>query len=216
MIVCKYVRRGTFAYIPHVDMVRYLGMAVRRCKADVAFSEGFNPHRQLFLSAPMPLGCESECEYFAAVSTEEPDTFLRKMNATLPDELRIVQCGYAEKCNPAGVITAAEYEIRLPGVDCAAAIAGVLERDTFTIEYADKGVPVVKEVRSKIYGLSACGDAIRAVLGYGNNNLRPDRLAYGLCRDLPDRPKILKKKMYTTNDGRLADADYEFFGRGLA
>ena len=212
MIICKYRRTGAYAFIPHVDVLRVFGMAARRSRADVAFSAGYNPHMQIFLSSPMPLGTESECEYFTAVSKDSPADFAGKLNATLPDGFRIVRYGETD-LNPAAVIVAAEYEIRLPGYDCAALTAGVLQRETFPIEYTDKGRTVVKEVRDKIYALEGAGDTIRATLGYGNNNLRPDRMLNGLCgNNLTETPVILKKKMYTMENGRLVDADEIFFG----
>lgn len=212
MIICKYRRTGAYAFIPHVDVLRVFGMAVRRSRADVAFSEGYNPHMQIFLSSPMPLGTESECEYFTAASKDSPADFARKLNGTLPDGFRIVRFGETG-LNPAAVIVAAEYEIRLPGCDCAALTAGVTDRETFILSYTDKGKTVVKEVRDKIYALEGAGDTIRAVLGYGNNNLRPDRLLNGLCENkLTENPVILKRKMYTMVNGRLIDADEIFFG----
>lgn len=213
MIVCRYRKRGTYAFVPHVDVLRALCMAIRRSRADIAFSEGFNPHMLLKLSSPLPLGVESDCEYLAAASTDAPDAFAEKLNRTLPDELRILCAARADRANPAADIAAAEYEIVLPGFDCAALARAVTEADAFAVSYTDRGETVTRDVRARIYSLSGAGDILRAVLGYGNANVRADRLAAQLCGGrLPKNAVILKKKMYTMLGGGLVDADKIYFG----
>ncbi len=212
MIIAKYRRRGSYAYVPHVDILRAFCMAIRRSRVDIAFSEGFNPHMQLKLSSPAPIGVESDCEYLAAASGESPENFEAKLNATLPEELRILRSAFAERPNPAAQITAAGYEIYLPGFDCRKLAARVAVGGKFAIEYTDKGEKFVKEVGDRIYSVAGDGEKLLTVLGYGANNLRADRLAAFLCGgNLPCEAEILKKKMYTIESGKLIDADKVYF-----
>lgn len=213
MIVCRYRKRGAYAFVPHVDVLRAFCMAVRRSRADIAFSEGFNPHMLLKLSSPLPLGAESDCEYLTAASGDAPEAFAEKLNRTLPDELRILRAARADRANPAADVVAAEYEIVLPGFDCAALARAVTEAETFALSYAERGGTVTRDVRARIYSLSGEGGTLRAVLGYGNENVRADRLAAQLAGGrLPDNAVILKKKMYTRLGGGLVDADKIYFG----
>lgn len=94
MIVCRYRKRGR---MPSCRTWTCCARCVWRSAAagaDIAFSEGFNPHMLLKLSSPLPLGVESDCEYLAAASTDAPDAFAEKLNRTLPTSY-----GY---CAPAG------------------------------------------------------------------------------------------------------------------
>ena len=213
MIVCRYRKRGAYAFVPHVDVLRAFCMAVRRSRADIAFSEGFNPHMLLKLSSPLPLGAESDCEYLTAASGDAPEVFAEKLNRTLPDELSILRAARTDRANPAADVVAAEYEIVLPGFDCAALARAVTEAETFALSYAERGGTVTRDVRARIYSLSGEGGTLRAVLGYGNENVRADRLAAQLAGGrLPDDAVILKKKMYTRLGGGLVDADKIYFG----
>ena len=56
MILCKFTKIDSAVYIPHLDMLREMGRAVRRADLSVRFSEGFNPHMLLYFSQPLPLG----------------------------------------------------------------------------------------------------------------------------------------------------------------
>ena len=50
MILCKFTKIDSAVYIPHLDMLREMGRAVRRADLSVRFSEGFNPHMLLYFS----------------------------------------------------------------------------------------------------------------------------------------------------------------------
>lgn len=214
MVVCKYVRLGHAAYMPHVDMIRFFGMAVRRAKIDVKFSEGFNPHMQLYFSGPPPVGMESFCEFMVIDTAERADAVQAKLNATLPEQLRILKAAETERCNVAALANAAAYEITLQGGDAARAIAGVTDKKELVISYTAQGKTVEKEVRSRIYELKATDNTIYAVLAYGNENLRAERLVKNLLK-MSFQPvydmDILKKMMYNYTNTRLIDLDTILF-----
>lgn len=217
MVVCKYVRLGHAAYMPHVDTIRFFGMAVRRAGIEVRFSGGFNPHMQLFFAGPPPVGMESECEYMVADCDLPAAHFMERMNATLPDALRIVRASNVRQCNVATIANAAAYEITLKDGDAERAVRGVMQRDELMIDYTVKGKPTQKEVRSLIYDLKAADNKIYAVLAYGNPNLRAERLAKNLLK-ISSQPvndmDILKKMMYNYTNAGLTDLDSILFGKG--
>lgn len=217
MVICKYVRLGHAAYMPHVDTIRFFGMAIRRAGIDVRFSEGFNPHMQLFFAGPPPVGMESECEYMVADSDMPASAFMSAINATLPEQLRVVRAGNGEKCNIAALANAAAYEIVLHGGNASRAVEGVLQQKEFYIDYTVKGKPMRKEVRSLIYDLKAADNKIYAVLSYGNPNLRAERLIKNLL-EKSFQPvydmDILKKMMYNYTNAGSVDLDTIVFGKG--
>jgi len=66
VIVVKFERKFPASLISHVDLINVINRTLRRAGFDVAYSEGFNPHMLLFFSPPLPVGCESGCEYVTA------------------------------------------------------------------------------------------------------------------------------------------------------
>ena len=49
-------------YITHLDMMRFWERALRRADVPLAYSEGFSPHAQISLAAPLAVGTTSEAE----------------------------------------------------------------------------------------------------------------------------------------------------------
>lgn len=57
-----YTRGEELKYITHLDMMRFWERALRRAEIPVAYSEGFSPHAQIALAAPLAVGTTSEAE----------------------------------------------------------------------------------------------------------------------------------------------------------
>jgi radical SAM-linked protein len=146
----------------------------------MAFSEGFNPHMKLKLSAPLPLGIGSEAEYFSAeckgITAEE---FLRLYNEYRVEGLKGLNAWETDK-NPnfQGIVTAADYI--LPIKLNQEAVSEILNSKSYTINYTARGKEDSLDGRPLIYNLESDGDKLIARLALGNTNLRADRLLYHL------------------------------------
>ena len=55
-------RSDDMKYISHLDMMRFWERALRRAEIPVSYSEGFSPHAQISLAAPLAVGTTSEAE----------------------------------------------------------------------------------------------------------------------------------------------------------
>lgn len=216
MILCKFTKVDRASFVPHLDMLRAVCMAIRRSGLHIEYSEGFNPHMQLYFTSPLPIGTQSECEYFCAYSNEPPLTFMEKFNDCHPSGVKILKAKSIDK-NPNihAIIAAASYEAHFKGIEnYKRDLEEILAMQEFNIEYVMKGEPVVKNVRSMIYEMSAEKDTLKLKLACGNSNLRADRLAiyldkmWNTCNMDMD---ILKKILYTNVDGKLIDIDKLFF-----
>ncbi|HEY8391916.1 MAG TPA: TIGR03936 family radical SAM-associated protein [Capillibacterium sp.] len=88
----KYSKTGVARFTSHLDVIRALSRALHRAGLPVAFSAGFNPKPQLAFGPPLPLGVESEAEYFDLVLTtalpEEEVTLALRQN--LPPGLTLL------------------------------------------------------------------------------------------------------------------------------
>ncbi|HHT48848.1 MAG TPA: DUF2344 domain-containing protein [Firmicutes bacterium] len=65
----RYSKTGVARFTSHLDVLRALSRTLRRAGLPVALSSGFNPKPQMAFGPPLPLGVESEAEYFDLVLT---------------------------------------------------------------------------------------------------------------------------------------------------
>ncbi|MCL2062208.1 MAG: TIGR03936 family radical SAM-associated protein [Firmicutes bacterium] len=210
MIVCKFTKLHAARYMPHLDVMRTLTMALRRTGLSIAYSDGFNPHPLIYFAPPTPVGTASECEYFAAATPEPPEAFLKKLNTSLPHGIQILQSAFAA-ANPnlAAACGAAQYEIAFEK-PVALPLKEMLSAKEFEISYLQNGVPITKQVRELILDAFGSGKTYRLTLACGNKNLRADRLIAFLLRNNPAPPyfTVTKKRLFTAN---LTDFDTLFF-----
>lgn len=59
----KFTKTGSQRYISHLDLQRTFTRALIRSGIPVWYTKGFNPHSKLVFSTPLPIGCESICDY---------------------------------------------------------------------------------------------------------------------------------------------------------
>jgi radical SAM-linked protein len=110
MVTIKYKKTADAVYVSHIDIYRAIYRGIRRANLDVAYSKGYNPHAELFLSPPLPLFVYSDCEYFTADTKEDADEFFAKYSASAHDLLPPISRFYtAKNPNLAGKIFSADY-----------------------------------------------------------------------------------------------------------
>ena len=88
----RFAKQGRLKYISHLDINRAMSRAFKRAEIPLWYTEGFNPHPYMSFSLPLSLGVESLCEsvdikLIDEISNEE---IKKRMNAVLPDDLRIL------------------------------------------------------------------------------------------------------------------------------
>ncbi len=217
MLICKYTKVDTAAFVPHLDMLRHVGMAVRRAGIEVDFSEGYNPHMKIFFGQPLPIGTASRAEYFCLYTSLSGKEFCARINGTLPDGVRVLAAAAVEKDpNVSGLMAFADYtadfrsEVPPEKLRRAAQLALA---EACVIQYTSKGELQQKDVRACIDKVWAEGNALHMRLACGNPNLRADRLMAHLARecDLPAYD-ITKTAMYDRAGNNL---DTVFFGENL-
>jgi radical SAM-linked protein len=110
MVTIKYKKTAAAVYISHIDIYRAIYRGIRRANLDVAYSKGYNPHAELFLSPPLPLFVYSDCEYFTADTKSDADEFFMKYSASAHNLLPPISRFYtAKNPNLAGKIFSADY-----------------------------------------------------------------------------------------------------------
>ena len=55
MLIMKYTKTGTAAYLPHLDLLRDFQRIFRRAQIEVGFSEGFHPNKLQYFAPTLPI-----------------------------------------------------------------------------------------------------------------------------------------------------------------
>ncbi len=90
----RFCKKGALRYISHLDVVRLFQRAVRRAQLPVALSQGYTPHYKISFGDALKLGVESEREkaVFAMTGWIAPEEFKERINARLPEGIRVLEC----------------------------------------------------------------------------------------------------------------------------
>ncbi len=212
MIALKYNKCGAMAFVSHIDLVRHFTWAFRRAGFDVKYSEGFNPHMQLNLGTPLPLGINSCSEYLALAVDIDADEFLNRYNAVAPKGLEgLLAFNVFKNPNVAGLTVAADYSVAHVGAEAKKReIEKIINLGEYVIKYVQKGQEVVKDIIPLLNGIRVENDKILLNLAAGNTTLRVDRLAHALADDFElavDYSNIWKYEQYVRAGGVLLEMD---------
>lgn len=111
----KFNRGEELKFISHLDITRLWQRAFVRAGVPLAYSQGFNPHPQISLAAPLPVGVTGEAELMDIYCARNvsPPSFTQSVNRELPGGIRIVQTQQVNPTLPAlqAVVALAEYDI---------------------------------------------------------------------------------------------------------
>ncbi len=127
-----FTKEGEQRYLTQVDIEEMFSRAMIRAEIPVKFSIGFNPHISIEMGWAIPTGFESEYEVSQVDLWDEisPDTFVTRLNATLPPGIQILQARplpLGNKLNKKTKQQMVEFEIDCPFSD--AEIAANIEKN---------------------------------------------------------------------------------------
>lgn len=86
-------RVGRAAYLSQLELQSFIHRTLRRAAIPVSFSQGYHPLPLISFGRALPVGMESEAEWFGVTLSESiaPNRLLTKLNASLPSELAIAK-----------------------------------------------------------------------------------------------------------------------------
>jgi radical SAM-linked protein len=125
-----YTKRGRLRFTSHRDFQRAFERALRRAAVPMAYSAGFSPHPKVSYAGAAPTGIASEAEYLEIGLAErcDPQRLRAELDAALPDGLDVLEIVETPPPPPnvkaaslADLLEASVWEVRLPGVERAAA-----------------------------------------------------------------------------------------------
>jgi radical SAM-linked protein len=201
-------RRGPqLRFITHLDLMRFWERALRRAAVNVAYSEGFSPHPQISLAAPLPVGVTSRGELMDVfLAAPMPEAAFREALAPqLPPGLCINTVESVPLADPSlqSQLHAAEYAVELPpGEDLNSLrqrVDDLLARTEIPWTQKREKVTKTYDLRPLILQLRIAAapetNQLELRLRAGNEATgRPDQLlaALGLAPELPiERTRLL-------------------------
>ena len=111
----KYERNDDARFISHLDLMRTFNRALRRAKAPLEYTQGFNPHTIMTVALPLSVGITSESEYLDVTFKEDvnPDAFKDTLNNVMPSGIRVIQIRKADEEKAFKHIETAHYTVTL-------------------------------------------------------------------------------------------------------
>ncbi len=141
-------KSGRAVFISHLDLLRTMQRAIKRSGIPVWYSQGFNPHIYLNFPLALSLGVTSRTEFmdFAVTEQYDKDVIADKLNAVMPDGLRIIsvdephyenkEIGFAEYI--------IEFKSHFPPQEMQTALEAMMSLDTIEIDKRSKSKGTVK------------------------------------------------------------------------
>ena len=223
-----FYKKGNMRFISHLDLQRLFKRCLKRAGIVPAYSNGFNPHEKINIVHPLPLGFETERDYFE-LDTGQPyaeDALADRMNLGLPEGIRFTFCReipYASR-NSSSVTEYSLYEAFLPSSQNLN-IDGFIIQDRILIQKKDKKTKkmVEKDVKDWIGRIGLLeeteeGSRVELLLRSApNETLNPANLLQSLCAfsgsDF-DREalRVTRRELYARRGERLVPLT-EYYGQ---
>lgn len=117
-------RMGETQWLSHLELMNAWIRALRRARAPLAYSQGFNLHPKVTFATAPPVGEESQGDYMDIVLRErvEPGDFLARLKAVLPEGIRAYEAAEVPVRGPALMSIATGFAYTLYAEADAAAV----------------------------------------------------------------------------------------------
>lgn len=170
-MLVRFGKNPRLRFISHLDLQRFLHMALNRSGLPIQYSQGFNPHPLMAFGSALALGWTSEYEVLD-VRLGAPmgrKTCEEAMRRALPEDLPVYEVRLAEDRRPSAMaqVYASDYHVSLTGAgarETIAAIPAFLAEDAVTAMKKTKSGEKEVNIRPLVLSLSAAEDGFDARL----------------------------------------------------
>ncbi|MEX2245502.1 MAG: TIGR03936 family radical SAM-associated protein [Dehalococcoidia bacterium] len=152
-----FTRGEDLKFITHLDLMRFWERALRRAGVPVAYSEGFTPHAQISLAAPLPVGTTGDAELMDVYLDQRltPRTFVERLKPQLHPAISVPAVREVGLALPAlqADVRFAEYDVDVPadGAEGAAeAVARFLAAESVPWEHRRDDEVRTYDIRSLV------------------------------------------------------------------
>ena len=125
----QFAKLSRLKFVSHLDLQRFMQMALRRTELPVAYSQGFNPHPVMSFASALAVGWTSDCEILDVKlsSPVSEDFAFKEMAAALPPDMPLKRVRLVDDSHPAMMasLRMAEYLILLDGASAEAVASAI-------------------------------------------------------------------------------------------
>ena len=161
-IIAEFEKMGRMSWFSHLDLQNTMQRALRRAQLPVAYSQGFNPHVLTSFATALSVGCQSRGEVMEVEMAGEisPEEFAEKLNACLPDGLKVRRCALVPDSAPALMAKVAEarYDITAPNADLTQAVEAFLKAEEVMVEKRSKTKTRLVNIRPMVHEITCAFD----------------------------------------------------------
>ncbi len=196
----RFSKLGDARFFGHLELATIVQRAVKRAGLTVKYSKGFNPAMRLAFDNALPVGMESEEEFFTLYLDQSLSamTIQKKLNQQMPAGLAVIDCHLAGKKqpDPPGISV---YQVKLPADALEkSTVDGFLAQDTFMVEDLTKKGKIRKtDLRQAVADIAWQGpDTLEMTLRpFDGRHLRPAAVlkqCFGVSDPVIGRTRIKK------------------------
>ena len=189
-MLVRFGKNARLRFISHLDLQRFLHMALNRTGLPIQYSQGFNPHPVMAFGSALALGWTSEYEILD-VKLSAPMGRRRceeAMRFALPEELPVLEVKLVDDRRPSimSQVYASDYIVRMDGENADAVLAAIdgflAEAHVYAMKKSKSGEKEI-DIRPLVLSLTPCegGFAARLMLTE-KDALKPDLLARTLAQ----------------------------------
>ena len=161
-MIAEFEKMGRMSWFSHLDLQNTMQRALRRAQLPVAYSQGFNPHVLTSFATALSVGCQSRGEVMEVEMVGEisPEEFAEKLNACLPDGLKVRRCAQVSDSAPALMAKVAEagYDITAPNADLTQAVEAFLKAEEVMVEKRSKTKTRLVNIRPMVHEITCAFD----------------------------------------------------------
>lgn len=199
-------KTGWLRFLSHLDVMRAFDRAIRRAKLPVAYSQGFSPHAQLSIAAPLPVGVAGENEWAGLQLKVEwdPRALHKALARQLPPELGIVS---VETMPPAkrsvfADLAAADYmaELDVPPQKLKEALKVLEKKQQWIVHRVTKSKELDVDLRPRVIALRQEDNKLFMRLGLRVDNLAKPEEVLALLEEIMGQPlesSLTRLRLYT-------------------
>ena len=114
----RFSKVGYAALFGHLELMGIIKRAILRSGFRVHYSEGFHPQMKLAMGLALPLGYESEHEFFDLMLCDkvQPNDFIKNINKNLPLGLQILSAEFIDLRTPSlySMTRSGDYRVTFP------------------------------------------------------------------------------------------------------
>ena len=189
-MLVRFGKKPRLRFISHLDLQRFLHMALNRSGLPIKYSEGFNPHPLMAFGSALALGWTSDYEVLdvrlsAPMGRRKCEEAMR---FALPEDLPVLEVRLVDDRRPSAMaqVFASDYHVAVNGENAGKILDKIPEfmaAETVLAMKKSKSGEKEINIRPLVLSMEACEDGFNCrVMLTEKENLKADLLARTLAR----------------------------------